>query len=160
MYAFYKFKSTQDKEKLDEYKKEVESQMGNLRKVNKVYLKKIKRENLKEGETQGLLSDIDRELKVRRRIRFSWIFWLSLYFYGSILICNQFNITHLKKKLFIFAFLFPSIFSFHRALKRQDMQIERIILSHSLAKTAQIEPQFLESFIKNYLNYYDRNKLL
>jgi pilus assembly protein TadC len=136
--------------------------MDKLKELNLQYFNRLKSNlNAVENEKNELLEDISIELSIKKRIRYSASFYFSFYFLGSSLLSHYYAHSIPIRLVLISFLVIPNVFFYNRKLGEVNQRIEERLLKHSMSNVIIVKDRALiDSFVKDYLNYYSTNKLI
>jgi hypothetical protein len=135
--------------------------MKELKNFNNEYTKRILKLNSEQEIENNIVYEIMQESKATKRLQFSAIFYFSFYAFGATLISNHYGHSKPTRiSLLIFLYV-PNLIFYNKKFKEKKSKVQEIIIRHSFSKIPITNDRLvLEKFIKEYLYFYNQNKLI
>ena len=113
------------------------------------------------SENNNLLFEITQELKSKQRLQFSALFYFSFYTFAATIISNHYGHS-IPIRLGFLAFLYiPNLIFYISKFKSSNAKLQEILLNHTISKGIIVkDKEIVYKFIKNYLNFCTKNKLI
>ncbi len=142
-------------------KEKVINKMNDLKSINKDYLKRILKINTEQEIENQIVHEILQEIKAKHRLQFSAIFYFSFYTFGATIISNHYGHSKSARLVLILFLYLPNIIFYQKKFAASNAKVQEVLLRHSLAKLGLAKDKSLiDNFTRDYLNFYNQNKLI
>jgi hypothetical protein len=114
------------------------------------YLKNFLSKQVQDDINQGVYDKLMKEVKVRKRLKFSLAFWYTFYLSSGYFISKTFKFTFFFKFWFYIFLLVPNTFFYYKKFYENRKSMHKILLTYHLRCIS------LPSITSNYDEIYDK----
>jgi hypothetical protein len=148
------------KESTDNEQQSLKSHHFSIRKAYNSYLRFFFKHKTCDYINEGVYQDLLDEYKVRKRLKYSAVFWLGFYIFSVQFICSQFNIKRLGKGLFYTFIFVPNIYAYYLKFFENRKTMHMILLKYHLQNYLRAfgDTEIYDKVIKDYSDSFNERE--